>query len=109
VAPACWQFATHYSDRWFAANPGAGFSETPQFLKVFQKEELSPLPWERTLWNLYDCDKWAMNLTHCPTIAYSGENDSQKQAADVMEQRARNPWHPPSSRNRSRHGASLRL
>lgn len=83
---ACWQFATHYSDRWFAANPGAGFSETPQFLKVFQKEELAPLSWERTLWNLYDCDKWALNLTHCPTIAYSGENDSQKQAADVMEQ-----------------------
>ncbi len=82
---ACWQFATHYADRWFAANPGAGFSETPQFLKVFQKEELKPTAWEQTLWNLYDCDKWAMNLTHCPTIAYSGENDSQKQAADVME------------------------
>ncbi|MCX7398452.1 MAG: prolyl oligopeptidase family serine peptidase [Planctomycetales bacterium] len=83
---ACWQFATHYADRWFAANPGAGFSETPQFLKVFQKEELKPMPWEQTLWNLYDCDKWALNLTHCPTIAYSGENDSQKQAADVMEE-----------------------
>jgi len=82
---ACWQFATHYADRWFAANPGAGFSETPRFLKVFQKEELKPMPWEQTLWNLYDCDKWALNLTHCPTIAYSGENDSQKQAADVME------------------------
>lgn len=82
---ACWQFATHYADRWFAANPGAGFSETPQFLKVFQNEELKPMPWEQTLWNLYDCDKWALNLTHCPTIAYSGENDSQKQAADVME------------------------
>jgi len=83
---ACWQFATHYSDRWFAANPGAGFSETPQFLKVFQKEELKPTPWEQTLWNLYDCDKWAGNLAQCPTIAYSGENDSQKQAADVMEE-----------------------
>ncbi|MFN9283076.1 MAG: prolyl oligopeptidase family serine peptidase [Planctomyces sp.] len=83
---ACWQFATHYSDRWFAAAPGAGFSETPQFLKVFQKEELKPQPWQQKLWNLYDCDKWALNLTHCPTIAYSGENDSQKQAADVMEQ-----------------------
>ena len=26
---AAWQFAVHYADRWFAANPGAGFSETP--------------------------------------------------------------------------------
>ncbi|MBL8817007.1 MAG: prolyl oligopeptidase family serine peptidase [Planctomyces sp.] len=82
---ACWQFATHYADRWFAATPGAGFSETPQFLKVFQKEDLSPAPWEKKLWNLYDCNQWAVNLTQCPTIAYSGENDSQKQAADVME------------------------
>lgn len=83
---ACWQFATHYADRWFAANPGAGFSETPQFLKVFQQEELKPTKWEQTLWNLYDCDKWALNLMHCPTIAYSGEVDKQKQAADVMEE-----------------------
>ena len=83
---ACWQFATHYSDRWFAANPGAGFSETPRFLNVFQNETLQPKPWERTLWNLYDCDKWALNLSQCPTIAYSGEEDRQKQAADVMEE-----------------------
>ncbi|MFN9975897.1 MAG: hypothetical protein ACK58T_38995, partial [Phycisphaerae bacterium] len=64
---------------------GAGFSETPEFLRFFQKEELNPAPWEKTLWNLYDCNRWALNLTHCPTIAYSGENDIQKQAADVME------------------------
>jgi hypothetical protein len=82
---ACWQFAVHYADRWFAANPGAGFSETPQFLKFFQKETLNPTPWEKAMWNLYDCDKYAINLNHCPTIAYSGENDIQKQAADVME------------------------
>lgn len=81
---ACWQFAVHYPSRWFAANPGAGFSETPEFLKFFQKETLNPKPWEKALWNLYDCDKYALNLTHCPTIAYSGENDIQKQAADVM-------------------------
>lgn len=81
----CWQFATHYSDRWFAANPGAGFSETPEFLKFFQKETLKPTPWEVKLWNMYDCDKYAVNLAHCPTIAYSGEIDIQKQAADLME------------------------
>ena len=82
---ACWQFAVHYPSRWFAANPGAGFSETPEFLKFFQKETLTPKPWEQSLWNLYDCDKYALNLIHCPTIAYSGEKDIQKQAADVME------------------------
>ncbi len=83
---ACWQFATRYADRFFAANPGAGFSETPEFLKSFQGEDLSSTPeYQRTLWKLYDCPPWARNLVHCPTVAYSGELDRQKQAADVME------------------------
>jgi len=81
---ATWHFAVHYADRWFAANPGAGFSETPRFLDVFQGEKLSPTPWQKKLWNMYDCDKWASNLSQCPTVAYSGEIDKQKQAADVM-------------------------
>ncbi|SIN85467.1 Prolyl oligopeptidase family protein [Singulisphaera sp. GP187] len=81
---AAWQFAVHYPDRWFAANPGAGFSETPRFLKEFQKETLTPSVYEKTLWHLYDCTDYAANLIACPTVAYSGENDSQKQAADVM-------------------------
>ena len=81
---ACWQFAVHYADRWFAAAPGAGFSETPDFLKVFQKEELKPTWYEQKLWHWYDCTDYALNLANLPTVAYSGENDSQKQAADVM-------------------------
>ncbi|MFT5526630.1 MAG: dienelactone hydrolase [Pirellulaceae bacterium] len=83
---ACWQFAVHYSDRWFAANPGAGFSETPRFLDFFQKETLNPTWYEKKLWRMYDCNLWAKNLLHCPTVAYSGELDIQKQAADVMEE-----------------------
>ena len=81
---AAWQFAVHYADRWFAANPGAGFSETPDFLKVFQQESLKPTWWEQRLWTMHDCPGWCVNLRHCPTIAYSGEIDRQKQAADVM-------------------------
>lgn len=82
---ACWQFAVHYPDLWFAANPGAGFSETPEFLKSFQGETLTPTWYEKKLWHLYDCTDWAVNLFHCPTVAYSGEVDRQKQAADIME------------------------
>ncbi|MCA9178661.1 MAG: prolyl oligopeptidase family serine peptidase [Planctomycetales bacterium] len=80
-----WQLAVHYPSRWVAANPGAGFSETPEFLRTFQAETLRPTWWERKLWHWYDCDDWAVNLTQCPTVAYSGEIDRQKQAADVME------------------------
>src|SRR5487761_1485252 len=82
---ACWHFAVHHADRWFAANPGAGFSETPEFLRQFQKEATEPTWFERRLYHLYDCTDWAPNLFHCPTVAYSGEKDVQKQAADVME------------------------
>ncbi|MFN0021850.1 MAG: prolyl oligopeptidase family serine peptidase [Pirellulaceae bacterium] len=82
---SAWHFAVHYPDRWFAANPGAGFSETPDFLKVFQKENLQPTWWERKLWQWYDCPGWAANLRQCPVVAYSGELDNQKQAAYIME------------------------
>jgi dienelactone hydrolase len=81
---ACWQFATHYPDRWFAANPGAGFSETAEFLRVFQSESLAPAWYEQALWHMYDSTDYAANLFHCPTVAYSGEIDGQKQAADAM-------------------------
>lgn len=82
---ACWHFAVHYSDRWFAANPGAGFAETTEFLRKFQKEEPQPTWFEKRLYHLYDATDWAPNLFHCPTVAYSGEDDPQKQAADIME------------------------
>lgn len=81
---ACWQFAVHYAGLWAAAAPGAGFSETPDFLKVFQKETLKPTWYEQKLWHLYDCTDYAVNLFQCPVVAYSGELDSQKQAADMM-------------------------
>ena len=57
----CWQFATHYPDLWFAANPGAGFAETREFLNLFQNEnviESAPVH-QQTLWNLYDCPPWS--------------------------------------------------
>jgi len=82
---ACWQFAVHYPAKWFAANPGAGFSETPDFLKVFQNETLAPTWYEEKLWRMYDCTGYAANLAFLPTIAYSGDMDKQKQAADIME------------------------
>jgi hypothetical protein len=81
---ACWHLATHHAWQWCAANPGAGFSETEQFLNFFQGEKLQPHPWERKLWNLYDSTAVAVNLFNVPTVAYSGEIDKQKQAADLM-------------------------
>jgi hypothetical protein len=80
----CWQFAAHYPSRFCAAAPGAGFSETADFLKVFQNEAVQPSWYEQKLWHLYDGTDYAANLFNCPTAAYSGEIDRQKQAADMM-------------------------
>jgi len=91
---AAWHLAVHYPDKWLAANPGAGFSETPQFLKVFQSEDLKPTWFEQKLWQMYDCPVWARNLRTLPTIAYSGEIDKQKQAADVMAEAC---WNLPAN------------
>jgi hypothetical protein len=83
---ACWLFATHHSGLWAAAAPGAGFSETAKFLRI---TDLSTVPWyQQKLWHMYDCTDYAVNLFNCPTVAYSGELDGQKQAADMMVQAA---------------------
>jgi hypothetical protein len=81
---ACWQFATHFPGVWCAAAPGAGFAETADFLKVFQNEKVQPTEWEKKLWHMYDATDYAGNLFNLPTVAYSGEIDKQKQAADMM-------------------------
>ena len=81
---AAWQFAVHYPSLFCAAAPGAGFSETAEFLRVFQNEKVVVREDEKKLWHMYDCTDYALNLFNLPTVAYSGENDSQKQAADIM-------------------------
>jgi len=80
---ACWQFAVHHAGLWAAAAPGAGFSETAKFSNL--TAQLDTIPWyEKTLWHMCDSTDYALNLFNCPTIAYSGEIDKQKQAADEM-------------------------
>lgn len=82
---AAWQFAAHFAGKWAAAAPGAGFSESADFLKVYQNEAVKPTWWEEKLYHMYDATDYAANLYNCPTVAYSGEIDRQIQAARMME------------------------
>ena len=79
-----WQFATHFPGMWAAAAPGAGFAETAEFFHVFAPNKTPPPWWEQVLWRWYDCTTMAANLANTKTVAYSGEIDGQKQAADIM-------------------------
>jgi hypothetical protein len=77
----CWHLAVHHAGLWTAAAPGAGFAETARYQRI----DPETVPWyERKLWHWYDATDYAVNLFNSATVAYSGELDKQKQAADLM-------------------------
>ncbi len=80
----CWHLAAHYTSKWAVANPGAGFVETAEYAKVFAPGKPVPQWWEQVLWRLYDVPGYVANLANRPVVAYSGEIDPQKRAADIM-------------------------
>ncbi len=80
---SAWSYIVHFADRWAAGAPGAGFTET----EVFLRGGLSRQPQnavQKTLWHMYDSTDYAVNTFNLPVVAYSGEIDAQKQAADAM-------------------------
>ena len=83
----CWHLAVHHPTQWLSANPGAGFVDT---LRYQGWNDQPPFPLTDTakkLLHWYDVLPWTQNLSGTKTIAYSGEIDKQKQAADrVVEQ-----------------------
>ncbi|MGY8769620.1 MAG: carboxylesterase family protein [Pirellulales bacterium] len=79
-----WHLGAHYTDRWVAMSPGAGFAETARYTKL-AKEDF-PAVYEQKLWGQYDVPNYVRNLFNMPVIAYSGEVDKQIQAARVMEE-----------------------
>jgi predicted esterase len=78
-----WHMAAHHAGLWSAAAPGAGFAESAIYANVMVKDP-KPTWYELKLHHLYDATKYAANLHQCPTVAYSGSIDKQKQAADIM-------------------------
>ncbi len=78
-----WHFAAHHAGLWAAAAPGAGFAETPVYAKMFN-DPVKPTDYEQKLWHWYNATDYAANLANCPVVAYSGEIDPQKAAADTM-------------------------
>ena len=77
-----WHIGAHYADEFCAVHAGAGFAETARYNKLTPEQYPSKI--EQTLWRLYDVPNYVRNLLNVPTIAYSGADDKQKQAADLM-------------------------
>ena len=80
---SAWSYIVHYADRWAVGAPGAGFTETAVFLRGDLRRQPQN-PTQQTLWHLYDSTDYALNTFNLPVVAYSGEIDGQKQAADAM-------------------------
>ncbi|MEL7265502.1 MAG: hypothetical protein AAFP69_11950, partial [Planctomycetota bacterium] len=82
----CWHLAVHDPGHWFAANPGAGFADTVRYQKWDGPKgppyEINDI--RQRLMHWYDADDWVVNLKNTKTVAYSGEVDGQKLAADTM-------------------------
>ncbi len=78
-----WHLAAHYPGLWAAAAPGAGFAETPRYLHI-ENDPVKPAWWEQKLWHLYNATDYAANFYNLPVVAYSGEIDPQRQAANMM-------------------------
>ena len=84
----CWHLAVHDPTRWMAANPGAGFVDTIEYQGWTKSAPFEITPIAEKLLRWYDVLPWTPNLTGTKTIAYSGEVDKQKMAADRVVARA---------------------
>lgn len=81
---SAWHFGAHHAGLWACVAPGAGFAETPVYANM-HKDPVKPTPWQETLWHMYNATDYAGNFFNTNLVAYSGETDPQKAAADTME------------------------
>ena len=82
---SAWHIGAHYGTEFAAVAPGAGFTETMEF--TGQARRGIQLTWfEDKLQHLTNATDYAANFFNVPVIAYNGDMDAQKQAADIMEE-----------------------
>jgi len=77
-----WHLGAHFPGEWACVHAGAGFVD----VKRYQKLTLDKFPanYEQKLWGAYDVPDYARNFFNVPLVIYSGENDSQRDAATYM-------------------------
>ena len=86
-----WHLGLHHSDRFYALQPGAGFTKTIGYSKLIP--ETIPA-WQRRILGHYDAFEVARNVGMVPVVAYSGGDDPQKDAALTIEKALSLPGMP---------------
>lgn len=79
-----WHMGAHFADQWACVHAGAGFVDVKRYQKL-TPEKMPPV-YEQTLWGVYDVPSYARNFFNVPLVVYSGEQDSQRDAAAYMEE-----------------------
>ncbi|WP_439629488.1 hypothetical protein [Gemmata sp.] len=82
-----WHIGLHHPARFCVIGPGAGFTTTHGYIASLPKE----LPdYQEKCLRIYDAVDYAENAFNVPVVAYSGEKDGQKKAADNIENALKN-------------------
>ncbi|MCI0701790.1 MAG: hypothetical protein L0241_11965 [Planctomycetia bacterium] len=82
-----WHIGLHHPGQFCVIGPGAGFTTTRGYVANLPKE----LPdYQEKCLHIYDAVDYAENVFNVPVVAYSGENDPQKKAADNIENALKN-------------------
>jgi len=77
-----WHLGLHHPDRFCVIGPGAGFTTTHGYIGGLPAK----LPdYQEKCLHIYDAVDYAENVFNVPVVAYSGELDEQKAAADNIE------------------------
>lgn len=77
-----WHIGLHYPTHFAVVGPGAGFTTTRGYIGKFPEK----LPFDQDkLLHIYDAVDYHENAFNVPIVAYSGEKDGQKAAADNIE------------------------
>jgi len=77
-----WHLGLHHPHQFCVIGPGAGFTTTHGYIANLPKQ----LPdYQEKCLHIYDAVDYAENAFNVPIVAYSGEIDAQKKAADNIE------------------------
>ncbi len=79
-----WQLGAHYPWKWSAVHAGAGFVDVARFINM--PKDQFPADYVQTLWGVYNVPLYVRNLFNMPLLAYSGEVDKQRDAAEYMSE-----------------------
>jgi predicted esterase len=77
-----WHLGLRHPDRFAVIQPGAGFTTTHGYIGKLP----DPLPdYQEKCLTIYDAYRYAENAFDVPVVAYSGEIDKQRQAAENIQ------------------------